>query len=129
MAPSSAVERAVRGWLNHLDVERGVSANTLASYRRDLARYTAYLKGHGVREPADATERHVTDFLATLREGSTEHPPLAASSAARTLVAVRGFHRFLHRERRIAARHGHAELAQEFLALVFVDLHGSVFSK
>jgi integrase/recombinase XerD len=95
VAPSSAVERAVRGWLNHLDVERGVSANTLASYRRDLARYTAYLEGHGVREPADATERHVTDFLATLREGSTEHPPLAASSAARTLVAVRGFHRFL----------------------------------
>ncbi len=95
MAASSAVERAVRGWLNHLDVERGVSANTLSSYRRDLARYTAYLEGHGVREPADVTEGHVTDFLATLREGTAEHPPLAASSAARTLVAVRGFHRFL----------------------------------
>ena len=37
----------------------------------------------------------MSDFLATLREGSDEHPPLAASSAARTLVAVRGFHRFL----------------------------------
>jgi integrase/recombinase XerD len=37
----------------------------------------------------------VSDFLATLREGSPDHPPLAASSAARTLVAVRGFHRFL----------------------------------
>ena len=40
-----------------------------------------------------------------------------------------GFHRLLHRERGVAARHGHAELAQEFLALVFVDLHGSVFLK
>jgi integrase/recombinase XerD len=85
----------VRGWLDHLDVERGVSANTLTSYRRDLARYTAYLHERGVREPASVTEGHVSDFLATLREGSGEHPPLAASSAARTLVAVRGFHRFL----------------------------------
>jgi integrase/recombinase XerD len=92
---SSAVERAVRGWLDHLEVERGVSDNTLKSYRRDLARYTAYLAGRGVGEPREVTESHVSDFLATLREGSAEHQPLAASSAARTLVAVRGFHRFL----------------------------------
>ena len=37
-------------------------------------------------------------FLATLREGSASHPPAAASSAARTLVAVRGLHRFALRE-------------------------------
>ena len=95
MPPSSAVERAARGWLNHLDVERGVAANTLKSYRRDLARYAAYLAAKGVNDPASITEAHVSDFLATLREGTTDHPPLAASSAARTLVAVRGFHRFL----------------------------------
>jgi integrase/recombinase XerD len=93
--PSSAVERAARGWLNHLDVERGVAANTLKSYRRDLARYAAYLAARGVEVPTAITEAHVSDFLATLREGTTDHPPLAASSAARTLVAVRGFHRFL----------------------------------
>ena len=89
------MERAARGWLNHLEVERGASDNTLASYRRDLARYTAYLHGRQVHDPAKVTEAHVSDFLATLREGSGDHPPLAASSAARTLVAVRGFHRFL----------------------------------
>ncbi|MEO5982919.1 MAG: site-specific tyrosine recombinase XerD [Pedococcus sp.] len=93
--PTSAMERAVRSWLGHLDVERGMAANTLKSYGRDLARYTAYLDVQGVHEPAAVTEAHVTDFLATLREGSTDHPPLAASSAARTLVAVRGFHKFL----------------------------------
>ena len=85
----------MRGWLNHLDVERGVAANTLTSYRRDLARYAAYLALRGVHDPAAITEAHVSDFLATLREGTADHPPLAASSAARTLVAVRGFHRFL----------------------------------
>lgn len=102
MPPSSAVERAVRGWLNHLDVERGVAANTLTSYRRDLARYTAYLASQGVHDPTRIAEAHVSDFLATLREGSADHPPLAASSAARTLVAVRGFHRFLALEGDVA---------------------------
>ena len=95
MPPSSAVERAARGWLNHLDVERGVAANTLKSYRRDLARYAAYLAAQGVNDPGAIAEAHVSDFLASLREGTPDHPPLAASSAARTLVAVRGFHRFL----------------------------------
>ena len=102
MPPSSAVERAARGWLNHLDVERGVAANTLKSYRRDLARYAAYLASKGVHDPAAVTEAHVSDFLATLREGTADHPPLAASSAARTLVAVRGFHRFLALEGDVA---------------------------
>ena len=41
----------MRGWLNHLDVERGVSSNTLKSYRRDLARYTAYLGAVTSRSP------------------------------------------------------------------------------
>ena len=49
----------------------------------------------GVERPEDVRERHVTDFLAGLREGDADHPPLAATSAARTLVAVRGLHRFL----------------------------------
>jgi integrase/recombinase XerD len=93
--PSSALERAVRGWLDHLDVERGVADNTLASYRRDLARYSSHLAAKGVTDPRSVTEAHVTDFLATLREGTADHPPLAASSAGRALVAVRGFHRFL----------------------------------
>jgi integrase/recombinase XerD len=40
----------------------------------------------------------VADFLATLREGDEDHPALSASSAARTVVAVRGLHRFAARE-------------------------------
>jgi integrase/recombinase XerD len=40
----------------------------------------------------------VTGFLAALREGDDEHPPLAASSAGRAVVAVRGLHRFAVRE-------------------------------
>jgi integrase/recombinase XerD len=71
-----------------------VAANTLTSYRRDLRRYLAFLEGRGLSRPAEVRESDVAEFLALLREGSAEHPPLSVSSAARTLVAVRGLHRF-----------------------------------
>lgn len=44
------------------------------------------------------TERHVSAFLAGLREGDGEHPPLSAASAARAVSAVRGLHRFAVKE-------------------------------
>ncbi|HEY6739346.1 MAG TPA: site-specific tyrosine recombinase XerD [Actinopolymorphaceae bacterium] len=93
-----ALERAVGAYLDHLAVERGLAANTVASYRRDLLRYADFLQAHGVREPGQVRESDVASFLMALREGDEDHPPLAAGSAARTVVAVRGFHRFAHRD-------------------------------
>ena len=87
--------RAVDAWLTHLDVERGMSPHTLAAYRRDLARWVAFCGTEGVARPEDVTSAHVAEFVTRLREGDADHRPLAASSAARTLVAVRGLHRFL----------------------------------
>ncbi len=75
-----------------------MSPHTLAAYRRDLQRYAAFLAGRGTRDAAAVTEDHVTDFLVSLRRGDGDRRPLAAGSAARAVVAVRGFHRFLHRE-------------------------------
>ncbi|MFD0206736.1 MULTISPECIES: site-specific tyrosine recombinase XerD [Saccharothrix] len=80
-------------YLDHLAVERGTARNTLDSYGRDLRRYAEHLTAKGVADLADVTEALVGDFLATLRESG-----LAASSAARTLVAVRGLHKFAHLE-------------------------------
>ena len=97
-APRDALSRAVTGWLDHLRVERGSSEHTLRAYRRDLGRYAAFLRSHGVSTPEGVTQAQVSGFLAYLRSGDEEHPPLAASSAARSLVAVRGFHRFLAAE-------------------------------
>ena len=88
------IVRAVRTYLDHLSVERGLAANTLSSYRRDLRRYQEYLAANGVEELADVTESTVSGFLMRLREGDADHPPLSATSAARTVVAVRGFHKF-----------------------------------
>ena len=90
----SDVQRAVRTYLDHLSVERGLAANTLTSYRRDLRRYVGYLAERGVDDLDQVTEATVTDFLVRLREGDAEHPALISTSAARTVVAVRGFHKF-----------------------------------
>ena len=86
--------RAVRTYLDHLVVERGLAANSVTSYRRDLRRYLGYLDGIGVHSLDEITEQTVSGFLMALREGDREHQPLSATSAGRTVVAVRGFHRF-----------------------------------
>lgn len=87
--------KSIQGYLDHLAVERGLAGNTLAAYRRDLVRYHGFLSARGVMTSAAVSSLDVTQFLASLREGTPEQPALAASSAARTLVAVRGLHRFL----------------------------------
>ena len=88
----------VTGYLDHLTVERGLAANTIASYRRDLRRYTEYLAAAGVRGMREVAESDVAGFLTALRQGGrvgdVDHPPLSATSAARAVVAVRGLHRF-----------------------------------
>ena len=88
------VIRAIRTYLDHLSVERGLAANTLTSYRRDLKRYAEFLEGAGISTLAAITEATVSSFLVKLREGDADHPPLGSTSAARTVVAVRGFHKF-----------------------------------
>jgi integrase/recombinase XerD len=95
---STPLQQALQTYLDHLAVERGLAANTLSSYRRDLRRYLAHLAARDVGSPDQVTEADVSAFLVLLREGDDEHPPLAANSAARAVVAVRGFHRFLLRE-------------------------------
>jgi integrase/recombinase XerD len=75
----------------------------VSAYRRDLRRYVAFLAGRGVVAPAGVTEADVAAFGASLHAGDATHPPLGTASAARTLVAVRGFHRFLALEGTTAA--------------------------
>ena len=92
------LERAVADYLSHLGVERGLSANTLASYRRDLRRYTRFLLVHGTEDVEAVQEGDILSFLAALRTGDEDHQPLGPASSARAVVAVRGFHKFCLRE-------------------------------
>ncbi|MFC9356971.1 site-specific tyrosine recombinase XerD [Rhodococcus sp. NPDC057014] len=90
------IARQVDSYLDHMAVERGAARNTLGSYRRDLQRYTQFLADREVTDIGRVREQDVSDFVIALRTGdpNRELPPLAASSAARALIAVRGFHRF-----------------------------------
>jgi len=94
MASDQTVSRAVRAYLDYLVVERGLAANTVESYRRDLRRYESALAGRGTTTLAEVSAADVAGFLASLREGAAEHEPLAVSSAARAVIAVRGLHAF-----------------------------------
>ncbi len=85
-------------YLDHLTVERGLSRNTLLSYRRDLDRYVAFLTAAGIGDLAAVTAPDLTRHLAGLRTGEMDHPALSAASAARAMSAVRGLHRFAARE-------------------------------
>ncbi len=102
MTSDSAASRgpagAVDEYLAHLAVERGLSPNTLAAYRRDLARYVAYLGARGVTAVADITSTDVTQYVAALREGADGGTPLSVSSTARSVASVRGWHRFVAAE-------------------------------
>lgn len=93
MAGDSPVE-VIETYLDHLAVERGSARNTITSYRRDLSRYASYLSELGRSGLREVTELDVAEFVTALRLGNEHFPPLAASSAARTVIAVRGVHRF-----------------------------------
>ena len=88
------VGRWQRDYLNSLVVERGLSVHTVAAYRRDLDRYVAWLAGRGITDPGGITPGDVIAFERQLATGDETHQPLASTSRARALVAVRNLHAF-----------------------------------
>ncbi|MDH4237203.1 MAG: site-specific tyrosine recombinase XerD [Nitrospira sp.] len=92
-AASTLLDPLVERYLGRLRVEGGLATNTLESYRRDLTKFQQYLTQHqlGIGEPI--APQVVVAFLAALKR-----QPLAASSIARMLSALRGWFRFLVHE-------------------------------
>lgn len=92
------IARQVESYLDHLLVERGLAANSMAAYRRDLNRYLEFSIAADVLDAKAVTTQHISDFLVAIRLGSKERVALSPTSAARTVIAVRGFHAFMARE-------------------------------
>lgn len=92
--PSVRLRRWLRGYLDHLTVEKGLSANTLAAYRRDLERYLSWLAAHDVTDPTQVDAAMIAQFQRDLAAGGADRRPLAPASVARNVVAVRGLHAF-----------------------------------
>ena len=93
-----SVDDAIAGYIDHVSVERGLSANTVAAYKRDLARYSRWCRYIEIALVEEVDSHDVARFAASLRNpnanGVAEESILSASSAARVVVAVRSFHKF-----------------------------------
>lgn len=84
----------IDSFLNYLSVERGLSRNTIISYRRDLYSYIDFLGTCRINTLLKITKNDIVYFMLKQKERG-----LSASSVARRLAAVRMFHRFLAREK------------------------------
>ena len=86
------LDRALDAYLRHVTIERGLSAHTVAAYRRDLGPYRQWLADRGIDDSTQVTAALVSDYIA---ERAASDPPPAATSLARLQSSVRGMHRFL----------------------------------
>ncbi|SDZ44879.1 site-specific tyrosine recombinase XerD [Herbiconiux ginsengi] len=96
VAGPTGVDRAIDGFLRHITIERGLSANTIAAYRRDLGRYSEWLRSRGIHDMATVGESDISAFTQAAR--TVGEGELSASSIARILSSVRSFHRYLAEE-------------------------------
>ena len=100
-------------YLNFMAVEKGASRNTIDGYSRDLNRYAVFVEERGVVEISGIETEDVIAYLASLHgEG------LAANSVNRALAAIRGFYRYLLREKKV----DHTPMAHIVLAKVWTRL-------
>jgi integrase/recombinase XerD len=81
-------------FLDYLSVERGLSTNTIVSYRHDLDKYMDFLSQRHIDTSSQITKNDITNFMLAQKDNG-----LSVNSIARRLAAVRMFHRFLTRER------------------------------
>lgn len=90
------IDGQVREYLNHLKVERNLSANTIAAYKRDLERYVAFLHDNATFDVAQVSEDLIEKYQSFISHSDFKY---AATSIARMLASVRGFHAFALKER------------------------------
>lgn len=86
----------IDAYLDHLRVERALAKNSLEAYARDLGELTGTLPEDVIDEPRRIEGRHILAFVVTSAERGK-----SARSAARQLSAIRGFFKFLVREKAI----------------------------
>ncbi|HEY3830543.1 MAG TPA: site-specific tyrosine recombinase XerD [Solirubrobacteraceae bacterium] len=101
MSPTAATDLKDAGltldFLAYLELERGLSRNTLEAYRADLRQLGEFLAPRGVGV-LQAGHSELAAFLAALAAGDEEHPPVAAATLQRKVACLRSFYRHLRRE-------------------------------
>jgi integrase/recombinase XerD len=100
-ASDRTLDESLERYLRHVSIERGLAVNTVAAYRRDLTTYLDFLLRRGIMTPDAVSQDDVSAFSRELR--TRAEAPLTASSTARMLSSVRGFHRYLLDEDQVPA--------------------------
>ncbi len=90
-------EQLTLDFLAHLELERGLSRNTLHAYQSDLAQFGRYLATHGV-SPLQAVHSDLAGFLAELAVGDERRGPASPATLQRKAACLRSFYRHLRRE-------------------------------
>ncbi len=86
----------IDAYLNYLAVEKGASPHTLEAYSRDLIRFYEFIRDRRIQLPDEVESDDVIAFVTNLRQEG-----LSPKSVNRTLAAMKGFYKFLIREKEV----------------------------
>jgi len=98
-APRRTIDLAL-DFLAYLELERGLSRNTLEAYRSDLQQYAEFLARGGL-DPLTVAPTDLTAFVSELATGQGERPAAAPATLQRKIACLRSFYRHLRREQLI----------------------------
>jgi len=96
--PAERTNFEITEYITYLDVEEGLSPNTIEAYLHDTNRYISYLLTQGVSSPQRVRKETVLRYIEELRGLG-----LSPSSVSRNFSAIRSYHQFLYRERKVSS--------------------------
>ena len=94
---TAAFNGLVLDFIAYLELERGLSRNTLEAYRSDLLQYGVYLQQTG-RDALSVNHADLAAFVGSLATGAEGKAPAAATTVQRKVACLRSFYRHLRRE-------------------------------
>ena len=87
------MEKQINNYMNYLAVEKGLSKNTLESYRRDLLKFIAFMNQNQINKPEEVDREALNIFIADLKKKGR-----ATSTISRCIASIRSFFNFLLQE-------------------------------
>jgi integrase/recombinase XerD len=97
MAPNRHLTELTLDFLAYLELERGLSRNTLEAYRSDLQQFGEFLQRMNV-DPLAVDGRLLSSFVSELADGHEGRKPAAPATLQRKIACLRSFYRHLRRE-------------------------------
>src|SRR5437588_1549716 len=95
-APDSLTDLTL-DFLGYLELERGLSRNTLEAYRSDLQQFGAFVDRHRL-DPLEIAPSELGQFVSELAGGRHGRPGVAPATLQRKVACLRSFYRYLRRE-------------------------------